>query len=105
MDSERKILEDYIEKQIDGLIVEGTKSALPNPNLPLYEKLQDMGDSRGVFSMAIIPALTNTVSVTTDDRQGRFDAVSYLVQKGHRKIGGIFLKATTCRGWNAMRAI
>ena len=89
VDSERKILEDYIEKQIDGLIVEGTKSALPNPNLPLYEKLQDMGIPV-VFFNGYYPALTNTVSVTTDDRQGGFDAVSYLVQKGHRKIGGIF---------------
>ena len=32
VDNERRILEDYMEKRVDGLIVEGTKSALPNPN-------------------------------------------------------------------------
>ena len=36
VDNERRILEDYMEKRVDGLIVEGTKIALPNPNLHLY---------------------------------------------------------------------
>lgn len=52
VDNERRILEDYMEKRVDGLIVEGTKSALPNPNLHLYEKLKEMGIPV-VFSTAI----------------------------------------------------
>ena len=43
VDNERRILEECMSKQLDGLIVEGTKTALPNPNLPLYEKLREMG--------------------------------------------------------------
>ena len=41
VDEERRILEECLEKQVDGLLVEGTKSALPNPNLPRYQKLQE----------------------------------------------------------------
>ncbi len=55
VDSERKILEDYIEKQIDGLIVGRHQERPADPNLPLYEKLPGYGDSRGVFQTAIIP--------------------------------------------------
>ena len=89
VDNERRILEEYMDKQIDGLIVEGTKSALPNPNLPLYEKLREMGIPV-VFFNGYYPALRDCVSVTMNDRQGGFDAVEYLVAKGHRNIGGIF---------------
>ena len=89
VDNERRILKDCMEKQLDGLIVEGTKTALPNPNLPLYEKLRDMGIPV-VFFNSYYPALRDCVSVTMDDCQGGFDAVEYLVSKGHRKIGGIF---------------
>ena len=89
VDNERRILEDYMEKQIDGLIVEGTKSALPNPNLALYETLQGMGIPV-VFFNGYYPALGNCVSVTTNDRRGGLDAVNYLAARGHRKIGAIF---------------
>lgn len=89
VDNERKILEDYMEKEIDGLIVEGTKSALPNPNIGLYEKIESMGIPV-VFFNGCYPALPDCVSVTTDDRQGGLDAVQYLVTHGHKKIGAIF---------------
>ena len=89
VDNERRILKECMEKRIDGLIVEGTKSALPNPNLPLYEKLQEMGIPV-VFFNGYYPALRSCVSVTMDDRQGGFEAVQYLLAKGHRRIGGIF---------------
>lgn len=89
VDNERRLLEEYIGKKVDGLIVEGTKSALPNPNLPLYEKLREM-DIPVVFFNGYYPALPGSVSVTMDDRQGGFEAVEYLVARGHRKIGGIF---------------
>ena len=49
--------------------MEGTKSALPNPNLHLYEKLKEMGIPV-VFFNSYYPALQGCVSVTMDDRQG-----------------------------------
>lgn len=89
VDNERRILEDYMEKGVDGLIVEGTKSALPNPNLSLYEKLEQMGIPV-VFFNGYYPALPGCVSVTMDDRQGGLAAVEYLAARGHQRIGGIF---------------
>ena len=89
VDNERRILEDFMEKQLDGLIVEGTKTALPNPNLPLYQKLEEMGIPV-VFFNSYYPALQGCVSVTMNDCQGGFDAVEYLAARGHKKIGGIF---------------
>ncbi|RAZ11951.1 GntR family transcriptional regulator, partial [Klebsiella oxytoca] len=36
---ERKILQTLLTmKELDGVLVEGTKTALPNPNLDLYQK-------------------------------------------------------------------
>lgn len=89
VDNERRILEEYMEKRVDGLIVEGTKSALPNPNLPLYEKLSEMGIPV-VFFNNYYPALPGCVSVKMDDRQGGVAAVEYLAARGHRRIAGIF---------------
>lgn len=89
VDNERQILEGYLDKQIDGLIVEGTKSALPNPNLALYEKLRERGIPV-VFFNGYYPALENTVSVTMNDKRGGQEAVNYLASRGHKKIGAIF---------------
>ena len=88
---------------MDGLIVEGTKSALPNPNLHLYEKLKEMGIPV-VFFNSYYPALQGCVSVTMDDRQGGIDAVEYLVARGTGALG-VSLKATTCRAWPGTRGI
>ena len=37
--NERKILTRLLEQPVDGVLVEATKSALPNPNLDLYRQL------------------------------------------------------------------
>ena len=44
VDLERKILSDVIKLQeCDGIIVEGSKTGLPNPNIGLYRKLEEIG--------------------------------------------------------------
>lgn len=43
VDSERRILLNCLDRLPDGLIVEGTKTALPNPNIDLYQKLYNLG--------------------------------------------------------------
>lgn len=97
VDNERKILEDFLSKDIDGLIVEGTKSALPNPNLALYAKFKEKGIPV-VFFNGYYPALgPSTVSVTTNDKSGGQEGVYLLLAKGHQRIGGIF-KADDLQG-------
>ena len=89
VDNERRILLNCLERPIDGLIVEGTKTALPNPNIDLYKKLYDKGIPT-VFINGFYPDLPCPVFVVADDRQGGRDATCMLIQQGHTKIGGIF---------------
>lgn len=89
VDNERKILEGILEKDnVDGVIVEGTKSALPNPNLEYYRELQKRQIAI-LFFNCVYPEL-NAPIVALDDVNVARDAVEYLLSQGHRKIGGIF---------------
>lgn len=89
LDSERRILENVLKKPVDGLIVEGTKSALPNPNLPLYEQIRQAGIPV-VFFNSYYPVMPNKTFVVMDDKRGGYDATAYLASQGHIRIGGIF---------------
>ena len=89
VDRERRILEELRQKPIDGLIVEGTKTALPNPNIDLYAALHEQRIPV-VFINGFYPELTNPVYVVADDRAGGRLACQRLLAKGHRRIAGIF---------------
>ena len=42
LERERSVLEDMIHREdVAGIIVEGTKSGLPNPNIHLYRQLPE----------------------------------------------------------------
>ncbi len=89
VDSERRILEGILQKDnVDGIIVEATKSALPNPNLEYYRELKNRQVALLFFNCKY-PELEAPV-VALDDIQVAEDAVNYLLSQGHRKIGGIF---------------
>lgn len=89
IDNERKVLEDLLIKPIDGLIVEGTKTALPNPNIYLYEQFDKLGIPV-VFINGFYPELKNPIYVVTNDRGGGKMAGEILLNKGHKNIAGIF---------------
>lgn len=71
------------------LLVEGTKTGLPNPNLGLYRKLISRGVPM-VFMHNIYPELSDCISVLDDNYGGGRQLVEYLYKKGHRSISGIF---------------
>ncbi len=73
----------------DGILVEGTKAGLPNPNLDLYRKLISRGVPM-VFMHGIYPELSDCLSVLDDNYGGGRQLVEYLYKKGHRSIAGIF---------------
>lgn len=86
---EQAILEQLLEKDnIDGLIVEPVKSALPNPNLPLYRKLLDR--SIPVICFNTFYRDLKVPCVRIDDTRAAFMATEILLQAGHERIGGIF---------------
>ena len=88
--SERKILLTLLEMEhLDGVLVEGTKTGLPNPNIKLYQKLIDRGIPL-VFMHGNYEQLPDTLSVLDDNCGGGRMLVDYLYQKDHRKIAGIF---------------
>lgn len=88
--TERKILNTLLEmEELDGVLVEGTKTGFPNPNLDLYRKLIERGIPL-VFFHGYYPELQDTIYVLDDNYQGGEMLVDYLYQKGHRNIAGIF---------------
>ncbi|PYG89393.1 GntR family transcriptional regulator of arabinose operon [Ruminiclostridium sufflavum DSM 19573] len=89
VDNERKILTELLQKPIDGLIVEGTKTALPNPNIDLYEQFNRLGVPV-VFINGFYSELKNPIYVVADDRCGGTMACEILLRKGHKHIAGIF---------------
>lgn len=87
--NERSILTDFLNKPIDGILVEGTKTALPNPNLDLYAKFQKRNIPI-VFFNGYYASLEGTIAVYADNSGGGYKLVQYLLGKGHETIAGIF---------------
>lgn len=88
VEKEAQCLKSFMEKDIDGLIIESNKSALPNPNLDLFLKL-----NRKNIPFIFINGYYNELKasyVIMDDENNGFLATDYLLKKGHSKIGGIF---------------
>jgi len=86
---ERTILKDILEKdEVAGIIVETTKSALPNPNIDYYNKILEK-KIKVIFINSFYPAL-DIPHVSMNDKKAGWLAANYLIQKGHRNITGIF---------------
>lgn len=88
LNREREILQTIIDNPVRGVLVEGVKTALPNPNLDLYRQLERMGIPV-VFFHASYPEL-DVVCVSDDNEGGAYQAAEYLIERGHTDIGGIF---------------
>lgn len=86
---EREILNGILDGSVCGLLAEGTKTALPNPNLDLYRKLEQEGVPV-VFLHATYAALANPVCISDDNFHGGYQLTDYLIKKGHTRIAGIF---------------
>ena len=88
--NERRILQTLLEMEhLDGVLIEGTKTGLPNPNIHLCRKLLEKGIPL-VFMHGSYEQLPGTPSVLDDNAAGGRMLVEYLHGKGHRGIAGIF---------------
>jgi len=87
--TERANLLSIKNSNICGLIVEGSKTALPNLNIDLYREL-------GPIPILFINSYYRQMNpdrlnyIVVDDKSGASKAVRHLVENGHRKINGIF---------------
>ena len=87
-DTERVCLNNLLSQNINGLIVETTKSALPNPNLDLYRMFQKR-DIPVLFMHGSYKGF-DAASVYEDDVEAGYIAAKHLIQLRHKKIGCIF---------------
>ncbi|RKL68235.1 GntR family transcriptional regulator [Salipaludibacillus neizhouensis] len=88
IDQERRCIEAVISQSFDGLIVEPTKSALPNPNINYYLNLERMRIPY-VMINAYYEEL-EPIHVIMDDVGGGYLQTEHLIKLGHENIIGFF---------------
>lgn len=98
IEKEAAYIEELLDKDVEGLIIEPTKSALFSHNLKYYEAL-DRNNIPYVFIHGYHQQLEERPQVILDDAEGMYCAVNYLAELGHRNIVGIF-KADDIQGIN-----
>ncbi len=89
LDIERRILRQLLDEPVGGLLVEGTKTALPSPNVELYQRLRRSG-TPVVFLHGACSELSGMPCVADDNYGGGYQLARYLAGRGHRELAGIF---------------
>ena len=87
-DVERSRLLSLLSANVDGLIVEAVKSVSSNPNLEIYEEFA--ARNIPVVFANVFYSEFNCNYIVNDDVQGGRVAAQYLIDQGHKKIGGFF---------------
>lgn len=100
VEKERQCLEMMLDRQIDGLIVEPTKSSSYNPNIKYYLELEQQHTPylmiNQYYSQLTPPYLI------MDDEKGGFLAAEHLIKLDHERIMGLF-KTDDLQGVHRMR--
>ncbi len=86
---EAKCLEDILTKNVDGLIIEPSRSEVYCKHYNLYRMLDDL-EIPYVFVQGIYPQFMNKPHVLMDDVKGGYLLAKYLIDLGHKEIVGIF---------------
>ena len=88
-DREKTILTELIKQEdLAGVIIEATKSGIPSPNLDYYKVL--LKKKIPVLFINSYYSGLEIPHVALNDREIAKKAVSYLMEQGHKKIGGLF---------------
>lgn len=95
---EIKCLEELIEKNIDGIIIEPSKSNVFCKHKDLYDKLDKYGIPY-VFIQGSYSVMEDKPHVLMDDEKGAYLLTKYLIDLGHRNILGVF-KSDDVQGQN-----
>lgn len=95
VENEANALKQMLRIGVDGLIIEGTKSALPNLNGPIFQEIRARKIPM-VFINSCYDSKKDSYVVIDDIKAGE-DICDVLIQNGHSKIGGIF-KADDMQG-------
>ncbi|MBO4457761.1 MAG: GntR family transcriptional regulator [Butyrivibrio sp.] len=95
---EIKCLEELIEKNIDGIIIEPSKSNVFCKHKDLYDKLDKYGIPY-VFIQGYYSVMEDKPHVLMDDEKGTYLLTKYLIDLGHKNILGVF-KSDDVQGQN-----
>jgi len=89
MEKELGVLQNILSRNmVDGIIIEPTKSGIPNPNRDIYDEIMKRNIPT-IFMNSYYPGI-DIPHVSMDDKEAGLIAVNYLVAAGHRRIAGIF---------------
>ena len=88
LEDEAIYLEGLLKRNVSGFIIEGTRSAFPNPNIRLYREIK----KRNIPTLFIHNHYENQTfdSVEMSDEHAAYELTKILIEHGHRRIGGIF---------------
>lgn len=94
--AEARCLEELLQKDIEGLIIEPSKSEIFCKHISLYQRLEKLGIPI-VFIQACLEQMKDKPQVKLDDCRGGYLVTNYLISLGHRNILGVF-KADDTQG-------
>lgn len=94
-ENEARILVSMLDANVEALIIEPTRSALPNLNKDIYEKFRRK-NILVIFLNAYYPDFSFPY-ITMDDIHAGFLAVEFLIKNGHTKIA-MCLKSDDIQG-------
>lgn len=86
---EKQILEELLRAPLRGIIAEGCKTLLPNPNIPLYKELLKRG-CKILFWEKHYPRLPEIPVLKSANAEGCQQLFAHLLQQGHNAIGCFF---------------
>ncbi len=87
--AERDILLQLLEQPVGGILVEGSKTALPSPNADLYRRLRETGVPL-LFLHGAYGAMAGIPCICDDNYGGGYLLARLLIDQGHRHLAGIF---------------
>lgn len=100
VEKEKQCLQTMLSRNIDGLVVEPTKSSQSNPNIHYYLELEQNNIPylmiNQYYSQLMPP------HIIMHDEHGGFIATEHLIKLGHEKIIGLF-KSDDLQGVNRMQ--
>ena len=94
--AEARCLEELLQKDIEGLIIEPSKSEIFCKHVSLYARLEQYGIPY-VFIQGCFAQMKDKPKVKMDDCQGGYLLAKHLVTTGHKRILGVF-KADDMQG-------
>lgn len=95
---EARCLEELLQKDIDGVIIEPSKSQIYCSHTNLYKKLDEF-QIPYVFIQGCYSQLSHKPHVLMNDLNGGYMITKYLISLGHKNIVGVF-KADDTQGQN-----